>query len=71
MPLVFTVVSNVRVLHGKEEREQSVQQIQSVNVKILQNQKLNMDTGIATRMKKENGFVISSVTKKRMVLYHR
>ena len=36
-----------------------------------QNQKLNMDTGIAMRMKKENGFVISSVTKKRMVLYHR
>ena len=71
MPLVFTVVSNVRVLHGKEEREQNVQQIQSVNVKILQNQKLNMDTGIASRMKKENGFVISSVTKKRMVLYHR
>ena len=65
------VVSNVRVLHGKEEKEQSVQQIQNVNVKILQNQKLNMDIGIATRIKKETGFVISSVTKKRMVLYHR
>ena len=65
------VVSNVRALHGREEKEQSVQPIQNVNVKIPQNQKLNMDTGIVTRINKENGFVISSVTKKRMVLYHR